>query len=128
MTSLRRTDLRSIPCCNRRNKAMRDMLGLMKQAQAMQAKMQEMQAEMERLEVEGQAGGGMVRVTLTAKGQMKGLAIDDQLLKADEKVILEDLIVVAHEDARKKAERLLEEKMKGMTAGLSLPPGMKLPF
>lgn len=107
---------------------MRDMLGLMKQAQAMQAKMQEMQAELERLEVEGHAGGGMVRVTLTAKGQMKGLAIDDQLLKADEKVILEDLIVVAHEDARKKAERLLEEKMKGMAAGLSLPPGMKLPF
>ena len=107
---------------------MRDMFDLMKQAQAMQAKMQEMQAEMEQIEVEGQAGGGLVRITLTAKGQMKALAIDDQLLKADEKVILEDLIVVAHEDARKKAERLLEEKMKGVTAGLSLPPGMKLPF
>jgi len=107
---------------------MRDVIGLVKQAQAMQAKMQEMQAEMERIEVEGQAGGGMVRVTLTAKGQMKRLAIDDQLLRADERVILEDLIVVAHEDARKKAERLLEEKMKGMTAGLPLPPGMKLPF
>jgi nucleoid-associated protein EbfC len=107
---------------------MRDILGLMKQAQAMQAKMHEMQAEMEQIEVEGQAGGGMVRVTLTAKGQMKGLSIDDQLLKADEKVILEDLIVVAHEDARKKAERVVEEKMKGVTAGLSLPPGMKLPF
>ena len=107
---------------------MRDVLGLMKQAQAMQAKMQEMQAELERIEVDGQAGGGMVRVTLTAKGQMKALSIDDQLLKADDKVILEDLIVVAHEDARKKAERLLEEKMKGMTSGLSLPPGMKLPF
>jgi DNA-binding YbaB/EbfC family protein len=107
---------------------MHDMFGLMKQAQAMQAKMQEMQAEMDKIEVEGQAGGGMVRVTLSAKGQMKALAIDDQLLKADERVILEDLIVVAHEDARKKAERLLEEKMKGVTAGLSLPPGMKLPF
>jgi nucleoid-associated protein EbfC len=107
---------------------MRDIFDLMKQAQAMQAKMQEMQAEMEQIEVEGQAGGGLVRITLTAKGQMKALAIDDQLLKADEKVILEDLIVVAHEDARKKAERLLEEKMKGVTAGLSLPPGMKLPF
>ena len=107
---------------------MPDMMGLMKQAQAMQAKMQEMHAELERIEVEGQAGGGMVRVTLTAKGQMRGLMIDDQLLKADEKVILEDLIVVAHEDARKKAERLMEEKMKGMTAGLALPPGMKLPF
>ncbi|HEV7910573.1 MAG TPA: YbaB/EbfC family nucleoid-associated protein [Methylocella sp.] len=107
---------------------MPDMFGLMKQAQAMQAKMQEMHAELERIEVEGQAGGGMVRVTLTAKGQMKALMIDDQLLKADEKVILEDLIVVAHEDARKKAERLMEEKMKGVTAGLALPPGMKLPF
>jgi nucleoid-associated protein EbfC len=107
---------------------MPDMFGLMKQAQAMQAKMQEMQAEMERIEVEGQAGGGMVRVTLTAKGQMKGLMIDDQLLKSDEKVILEDLILVAHEDARKKAERLMEEKMKGVTAGLALPPGTKLPF
>jgi DNA-binding YbaB/EbfC family protein len=107
---------------------MPDMLGLMKQAQAMQAKMQEIHAELERIEVEGQAGGGMVRITLTAKGQMKGLMIDDQLLKADEKVILEDLIVVAHEDARRKAERLMEEKMKGMTAGLALPPGMKLPF
>ena len=107
---------------------MPDMFGLMKQAQAMQAKMQEMHAELERIEVEGQAGGGMVRVTLTAKGQMKALMIDDQLLKADEKVILEDLIVVAHEDARKKAERLMEEKMKGVTADLALPPGMKLPF
>jgi nucleoid-associated protein EbfC len=107
---------------------MPDMLGLMKQAQAMQAKMQEMQAELERIEVEGQAGGGMVRVVLTAKGQMRGLMIDDQLLKSDEKVILEDLIVVAHEDARRKAERLMEEKMKGVTGGLALPPGMKLPF
>ena len=107
---------------------MPDMFGLMKQAQAMQAKMQEMHAELERIEVEGQAGGGMVRVTLTAKGQMKALMIDDQLLKSDEKVILEDLILVAHEDARKKAERLMEEKMKGVTAGLALPPGMKLPF
>jgi nucleoid-associated protein EbfC len=107
---------------------MADILGLMKQAQAMQAKMQDMQAELDRLEVEGQAGGGMVRVTLSAKGQMKGLVIDDQLLKADEKEILEDLIITAHEDARGKAERLMEEKMKTVTAGLSLPPGMKLPF
>jgi nucleoid-associated protein EbfC len=108
--------------------AMPDMFGLMRQAQAMQAKMQEMQAELERIEVEGQAGGGMVRVILTAKGQMKALMVDDQLLKVDEKVILEDLIIVAHEDARKKAERLMEEKMKGVTAGLALPPGTKLPF
>jgi nucleoid-associated protein EbfC len=105
---------------------MPDMMGLMKQAQAVQAKMQEMQAEMERLEIEGQSGGGLVRVTLTAKGQMKALAIDASLLKPDDKEILEDLIVAAHEDARKKAERLMEEKMRAVTAGLPLPPGMKL--
>jgi DNA-binding YbaB/EbfC family protein len=105
---------------------MRDMMGLMKQAQEMQAKMQEMQAELERLEVEGQSGGGLVHVTLSAKGQMKGLAIDPTLLVPNEKEILEDLILAAHEDARKKAERLMEEKMKVVTAGLPLPPGMKL--
>ena len=91
---------------------MPDIMSLMKQAQAVQAKMQEAQAEMERLEVEGQAGGGLVRVTLTAKGQMKALAIDASLVKPEEREILEDLIVAAHEDARKKAERLVEEKMK----------------
>jgi DNA-binding YbaB/EbfC family protein len=107
---------------------MKDMMGLMKQAQAMQAKMQDMQAEMERIDVEGQSGGGLVRVTLSAKGLMKGLAIDASLMKPEEKEILEDLIVTAHEDARKKAERVMEEKMKSVTAGLPLPPGMKLPF
>ncbi|MGB3281292.1 MAG: YbaB/EbfC family nucleoid-associated protein, partial [Methylovirgula sp.] len=73
-----------------------------------------------------QAGGGLVRATLTAKGQMKALTVDTSLLKPDDKEILEDLIVAAHEDARKKAERLMEEKMKSVTAGLPLPPGMKL--
>lgn len=107
---------------------MRDMMGLMKQAQAMQEKMQAMQAEMERLEVEGQSGGGMVKVTLGVKGQLRAIKIDDQLMKPDEKEILEDLILTAHEDARKKAEWVMEEKMKGMTAGLALPPGLKLPF
>ncbi len=105
---------------------MPDMLNLMKQAQAMQAKMQEAQAEMERLEVEGQSGGGLVRITLTAKGQMKALAIDSSLIKPEDKEILEDLIVAAHDDARKKAERLVEERMKALTAGLPLPPGLKL--
>ena len=107
---------------------MKDLMGLMKSAQAMQGKMQEAQAELDRLEVEGQSGAGLVRVTLTAKGQMKALAIDPSLLKADEGEILEDLIVTAHEDARKKAERVAEEKIRGVTAGLALPPGMKLPF
>ena len=107
---------------------MKDLMGLMKSAQAMQGKMQEAQAALERLEVEGQSGAGLVRVTLTAKGQMKTLAIDPSLLKADEGEILEDLIVTAHEDARRKAERLTEEKMRDVTAGLPLPLGMKLPF
>ena len=103
-------------------------MGLMKQAQVMQAKMAEVQQELEALEVQGQAGGGLVTVTLTAKGTMRGIAIDASLVKADEKEILEDLVVTAHEDARKKAERLTEEKMRDITAGLPLPPGMKLPF
>jgi DNA-binding YbaB/EbfC family protein len=107
---------------------MKDIMGLMKKAQEMQSRMQDMQAELERTEVEGQSGGGLVRVTLTAKGAMKGVAIDASLLKADEKEIVEDLILAAHEDARKKAERAMEEKMKSITDGLPLPPGMKLPF
>jgi nucleoid-associated protein EbfC len=107
---------------------MRDIMGLMKQAQAMQAKLQEAQAELDHIEVEGVSGGGMVRVTLTAKGAMTGVAIDPSLMKAEEKEIAEDLIVAAHADARAKAERVLEEKMKTMTAGMPLPPGMKLPF
>ena len=107
---------------------MADFMGLMKQAQAMQAKMQAAQEELERLEVEGQSGGGLVKVTLTAKGRLTAIALDPSLLKPDEKEIAEDLIVAAHADARVKAERLMEEKMKAVTAGLPLPPGMKLPF
>jgi DNA-binding YbaB/EbfC family protein len=107
---------------------MKDIMGLMKKAQEMQAKMQEMQAELERAEVEGQSGGGVVRVTMTAKGALKGVAIDASLLKPEEKEIVEDLLIAAHEDARKKGERMMEEKMKAATAGLPLPPGMKLPF
>jgi DNA-binding YbaB/EbfC family protein len=105
---------------------MRDMMGMMKQAQAMQAKMEEIQAELDLLEVEGRAGGGLVVVRLTAKGQMKGLSVDPSLMKADEMEILEDLVVTAHEDARKKAAVLMEDKMKVLTAGLPLPPGLKL--
>ena len=107
---------------------MKDIMGLMKQAQAMQAKMAQAQAELEQIEVEGQSGGGMVRVRLTAKGMLRAIAIDDSLMKPEEKEILEDLIVTAHEDARRQADRATEEKMKAVTAGLPLPPGMKLPF
>jgi nucleoid-associated protein EbfC len=105
-----------------------DIMGLMKKAGAMQAKMAEMQAELDNVTVEGFSGGGLVKITLTAKGALQGLVIDPSLLKEDEKEVLEDLIVAAHADARRKAEGLLEEKMKGLTAGLQLPPGMKLPF
>jgi DNA-binding YbaB/EbfC family protein len=107
---------------------MKDIMGLMKQAQAMQAKLQEAQADMERTEVEGSAGGGLVTVRLTVKGDLRGLSVDASLLKADEKEIVEDLIVAAHADARKKAEVVAQEKMKGVTGGLPLPPGLKLPF
>ena len=107
---------------------MKDIMGLMKQAQAMQAKMGEMQAQLEQTEVQGQSGGGLVRVTLTAKGAMRGVTIDPTLLKPEDHEIVEDLIVTAHEDARRKGEALMEEKMKSITAGLPLPPGMKLPF
>ena len=107
---------------------MKDVMGLMKQAQAMQARLGDIQAELERVEVEGRAGAGLVRVTMTAKGQMKGVSIDPSLMKEDEREILEDLIVTACEDARKKAGALAEEKMQAVTAGLPLPPGFKLPF
>lgn len=105
---------------------MKDMMGMMKQLQGLQKRMTDMQSEMESLTVEGQSGAGMVKVTLTAKGAMKSVSVDPSLLKADEGEILEDLIVAAHADARGKAERLMEEKMKDVTGGLPLPPGMKL--
>jgi DNA-binding YbaB/EbfC family protein len=105
---------------------MADFLGLMKQATQLQSKMQEMQAELDQVTVDGTAGGGMVSVTMSAKGELKSVRIDDSLVKPGEKEIIEDLIVAAHADARGKAEALLAEKMKGLTGGLPLPPGLKL--
>ena len=105
---------------------MADFLGLMKQAAELKSKMEAMQAELDQMEVEGTSGGGLVTVKLSAKGEMKGLRIDPSLIKPDETEILEDLIVAAHADARRKAEALLQEKMQGLTGGLPLPPGMKL--
>ena len=103
-----------------------DFMGMMKQAAQLQTKMQELQAELDRIEVEGTAGGGMVTVTLTAKGDLKGVKIDDSLFKPTDKEILEDLLVAAHADARRKAEGVMQEKMKGLTGGLPLPPGLSL--
>ena len=107
---------------------MKDIMGMMKQVQAMQSKMQDMQAELERVQVSGTSGGGLVTVTLTAKGEMKGVAVDPSLLKPEEREILEDLLVAAHNDARAKGEALVQERMGALTAGLPIPPGMKLPF
>src|ERR1051325_11085561 len=105
---------------------MTDFLGLMKQATQLQAKMAEMQAELDQITVEGTAGGGMVSVTMAAKGELKAVRIDDSLVKPGEKEIIEDLIVAAHADARRKADALLQDKMKSFTGGLPLPPGLKL--
>jgi DNA-binding YbaB/EbfC family protein len=105
---------------------MADFMGMMKQAAQLQSKMQELQAELDQINVEGTAGGGMVTVTLTAKGDMKGAKIDDSLMKSGESEILEDLLVAAHADARRKAEAVMQEKMKAVTGGLPLPPGLKL--
>ncbi len=107
---------------------MADFMGMMKQAAQLQSKMQEMQAELDNVAVEGTAGGGMVTVKLTAKGELKGLTIDDSLMQPSEKEILEDLLVAAHADARRKAEEVLQERMKALTGGLKLPPGMPNPF
>jgi len=105
---------------------MADFMGLMKQAAQLQSKMQELQSELDSVTVEGTSGGGLVTVTLSAKGDLRGLRIDDSLIKPEDKEILEDLIVAAHGDARRKAEALLQEKMKSLTGGLPLPPGLKL--
>ena len=105
---------------------MADFLGLMKQAAELKSKMEAMQAELDQIEVEGTSGAGLVTVKLSGKGEMKGVKIDDSLIKPSEKEIVEDLIVAAHADARRKVEALMQEKMRTVTGGLPLPPGLKL--
>ncbi len=105
---------------------MPDFLGLMKQANELKSKMEAMQAELDRLEVEGTAGGGLVILTISGKGDLRGVRIDDSLLKPDQKEIVEDLVVAAHADAKRKLETALAEKMQAVTGGLPLPPGLKL--
>src|SRR5258708_12637389 len=106
---------------------MADFLGMMKQAAQLQSKMQAMQEELGNVEVEGISGGGLVSVRMTAKMEVKGVKIDPSLMKADEREILEDLLVTAHNDARRKAELAMQEKMQALTGGLGLPPGLGLP-
>ncbi len=105
-----------------------DFLKMMKQAKQMQEQMGSLQEEVASVEVEGTSGGGMVKVTLSGKGEMKGLKIDPSLFSENEVEILEDLILAAHADAKGKAEALLQEKTQEMMSGLGLPAGMKLPF
>jgi len=107
---------------------MADFMGLMRQAAEFQSKMQDLQNELDGIEVEGTAGGGMVTVKLSAKGELKGIQLDDSLMQPSEKEILEDLLVAAHADARRKAEAVLQERMKSLTGGLQLPPGIPNPF
>ena len=101
---------------------------MMKQAQQLQKKMAEAQDKLNDIEVEGTSGGGLVKVISTAKGTFKRISIDESLLKNDEKEILEDLVIAAINDAKQKGEIAAQEEMKSLTGGLSLPPGMKLPF
>ena len=100
---------------------------LMKQAKQMQANMQQAQEEMASLTVTGESGGGMVRIVMSCKHELKNLEIDDSLI-GDDKDMLEDLIIAAFNDAVRKVEKTVQEKFSGMTAGFNLPPGMKLPF
>ncbi|MDX5361680.1 MAG: YbaB/EbfC family nucleoid-associated protein [Alphaproteobacteria bacterium] len=109
-------------------KGLGDLTGLMKQAQEMQEKMQAAQERLAGIEVEGSAGAGLVTVVATAKGEVRRVSIDPSLMTADDREVLEDLVVAAVNDARAKAEVRAQEEMQQVTAGLPLPPGFKLPF
>ena len=103
------------------------LAGLMKQAQEMQENMKRMQEQLATVEVEGQSGAGMVKVVMTCRHDVKRVSLDQSLLK-DDKDMLEDLIAAAFNDAVRRVEATVQEKMGGMTAGLGLPPGFKMPF
>lgn len=107
---------------------MKNLGQMLKQAQQMQEKMGEMQSALEQAEVDGEAGGGMVRVTLNGRGDMKAVKIDPAIFSAEEAEMIEDLIVAAHNDARARAQERMQEEMAKMTGGLQLPEGFKLPF
>ncbi|HQT61882.1 MAG: YbaB/EbfC family nucleoid-associated protein [Acidiphilium sp. 37-67-22] len=107
---------------------MKNLAGLMKQAQQMQQNMQEMQSRLEAMDIRGEAGAGLVRVTLSGKGEMKGIEIDPKLIDPSDAEMLQDLILAAHRDAKSRLEAVAAEEMQKVTGGISLPPGMKLPF
>lgn len=105
---------------------MKDLMGMMKQAQQLQARMQQVQEDLASMQIEGRSGGGLVAVTLSGKGEMKRVKIDPSLMKPEDAEILEDLIVAAAQDARGKVEAAMQSKMQEVTGGLPLPPGLKL--
>ena len=107
---------------------MKDISQIMRQAQQMQAKINEAQKKLEAMEVEGSAGGGLVKLRISGKNALIAVAIDPSLMVADEREILEDLIKAAHEDARRKLEDAQNEEMKGLSGGLGILPGFKMPF
>ncbi|MGE0044434.1 MAG: YbaB/EbfC family nucleoid-associated protein [Hyphomonadaceae bacterium] len=107
---------------------MKDISQIMRQAQAMQAKIAEAQKKLEAMEVEGTAGGGLVKVKLSGKTALISISIDPSLLKPDEGEIVEDLVKAAHDDARRKLEDAQNEEMKGVSGGLGILPGFKMPF
>jgi len=107
---------------------MKDISQIMRQAQAMQAKINEAQKKLEAMEVEGSAGGGLVKLRISGKNALLGLTIDASLMKEDEREILEDLVKAAHDDARRKLEDAQNEEMKGLSGGLGILPGFKMPF
>lgn len=109
-------------------KSMEEMMQAAQQAaETIQKQMSEMQVKLDSMEVEGSAGGGLVKVRASAKGRILGVNIDDSLMKSEEKNILEDLVTAAFNDARDKADRVSEEEMKEMQGGMGLPPGFNLP-
>ena len=110
---------------------MKNLANMMKQAQQMQSRMAEMQAALEAATMQGQAGGGMVKVTLSGKGDLKAVSIDPALMVADDREVLEDLLLAAHADAKQKVEAMMAEEMQKATAGMNIPGGLgglKLPF
>jgi DNA-binding YbaB/EbfC family protein len=107
---------------------MKNLAGMMKQAQQMQEKMAEMQAKLESMEIDGEAGAGLVRITLNGKGDLRRIKLDPKVIDPADTEMLEDLIVAAHASARQKLEAAASAEMQKVTGGLQLPPGMKLPF
>jgi hypothetical protein len=106
----------------------KNLAGLMKQAQQMQSKMEEMQEALSRLELTGEAGAGLVRLTMNGKGELRSLTIDPKVVDPADTEMLQDLIVAAHRSAKEKIEAASQAEMQKLTGGLQLPPGMKLPF